>query len=161
MSLDCKFILVHLNFYLAKPYRVDVQADGIYIPPTNARWVNNELEWERPRSDIHMPSLNGANNSPGTNFFDRQSQSIHLILKTGSIYSLTVKATVVLELEVMTELTEDEFYDNGNIAKNIAALLGISPSKIKMMNVVRYVLETTVKDLHIEFESSYVTQLKH
>ena len=58
-------------------------------------------------------------------------------MKTGSIYSLTVKATVVLELEVMTELTEDEFYDNGNIAKNIAALLGISPSKIKMMNVVR------------------------
>ena len=44
----------------------------------------------------------------------------------------------------MTELTEDEFYDNGNIAKNIAALLGISPSKIKMMNVVRYVIETTL-----------------
>ena len=131
-------IAVHLNFYLAKPYRIDVQADGIYIPPTNARWVNNELEWERPRADIHLPSLNGANNAPGTNFFDRQAQSIHLIMKTGSIYSLTVKATVVLELEVMTELTEDEFYDNGNIAKNIAALLGISPSKIKMMNVVRY-----------------------
>ena len=130
-----------MNFFLAKPYRVDVQADGIYIPPTNARWVNNELEWERPRADIHLPSLAGPNNAPGTNFFDRQSQSIHLILKTGSIYSLTVKATVVLELEVMTELTEDEFYDNGNIATNIAALLGISPKKIKMMNVVRETAE--------------------
>ena len=54
------------------------------------------------------------------------------------IFSLTIKATVVLELEVMTELTEDEFYDNGDIAKNIAALLGINPKKIKIMDVVRY-----------------------
>ena len=53
--------------------------------------------------------------------------------------SLTIKSTVILELEVMTELTEDEFYDNGNIAENIAALLGINPKKIKIMDVVRYV----------------------
>ena len=39
----------------------------------------------------------------------------------------------------MTELTEDEFYDNGNIAENIAALLGINPKKIKIMDVVRFV----------------------
>ena len=51
---NCK---VYLNFYLGKPYRVDVQADGIFIPPTNARWVNNELEFERPRLDKHTPSL--------------------------------------------------------------------------------------------------------
>ena len=37
----------------------------------------------------------------------------------------------------MTELTEDQFYDNGNIAINIAALLGISPSRIKIVNVIR------------------------
>ena len=46
----------------------------------------------------------------------------------------------MLELEVTTELTEDEFYDNGNIAKNIAALLGINPKKIKIMDVVRYIV---------------------
>ena len=46
----------------------------------------------------------------------------------------------MLELEVMTELTEDEFYDNGDIAKNIAALLGINPKKIKIMDVVRYIV---------------------
>ena len=37
----------------------------------------------------------------------------------------------------MTELTEDQFYDNGNIAINIAALLGISPTRIKIVNVIR------------------------
>ena len=56
-----------------------------------------------------------------------------------NIKSLTIKSTVILELEVMTELTEDEFYDNGNIAENIAALLGINPKKIKIMDVVRLV----------------------
>lgn len=57
-----------------------------------------------------------------------------------NIKSLTIKSTVILELEVMTELTEDEFYDNGNIAENIAALLGINPKKIKIMDVVRFVI---------------------
>ena len=37
----------------------------------------------------------------------------------------------------MTELTDDEFFDNGNLAGNIAALLGIDPSKIRVMNVIR------------------------
>ena len=82
----------------------------------------------------------GANSAHGSNFFSRQEQSIHLIMQTGHIYSLTIKSTVILELEVMTELTEDEFYDNGNIAENIAALLGINPKKIKIMDVVRLVL---------------------
>ena len=54
-----------------------------------------------------------------------------------NIKSLTIKSTVILELEVMTELTEDEFYDNGNIAKNIAALLGIDPDRIKIVDVIR------------------------
>ena len=45
----------------------------------------------------------------------------------------------------MTELTEDEFYDNGNIAENIAALLGINPKKIKIMDVVRFVIFSSQK----------------
>ena len=36
----------------------------------------------------------------------------------------------------MTELTEDDFYDNGNLAQNLAALLNVDPSKIKVMNVI-------------------------
>ena len=80
---NCK---VYLNFYLGKPYRVDVQADGIFIPPTNARWVNNELEFERPRLEVHTPSLQGDNSAQGSNFFSRQEQSIHLIMQTGHIY---------------------------------------------------------------------------
>ena len=62
-----------------------------------------------------------------------------------NIKSLTIKSTVILELEVMTELTEDEFYDNGNIAENIAALLGINPKKIKIMDVVRFVIFSSQK----------------
>ena len=61
--------------------------------------------------------------------------------------SLTIKSTVILELEVMTELTEDEFYDNGNIAENIAALLGINPKKIKIMDVVRFVFYSNHRPL--------------
>jgi len=70
-------------------------------------------------------------------FYKRVNTSGEYIM---NIKSLTIKSTVILELEVMTELTEDEFYDNGNIAENIAALLGINPKKIKIMDVVRFVI---------------------
>ena len=66
-----------------------------------------------------------------------------------NIKSLTIKSTVILELEVMTELTEDEFYDNGNIAENIAALLGINPKKIKIMDVVRFVIFSSQKPFNL------------
>ena len=133
---ECK---VFLTFYTAKPNRIDLKMDGILRLPTNAKYsgTGNEVEWERPRRDIHLPSLHGDNSDTGDNFFDRQEQAVHMILETGHIYSLEVKSTLILELEFMTELTIDQFYDNGDIAKNIAALLGISPSRIKIVNVIR------------------------
>lgn len=67
----------------------------------------------------------------GANFFDRDAQFFHFIISGGSTVTLKTVQTLVLELGVMTELTDDEFYDNGNLANNLAALLGIDKSKIR------------------------------
>ena len=59
-------------------------------------------------------------------------------LKLLDVNKRTIKhifQTLVLELAVMTELTEDAFYDDGNLANNLAALLGIDPSKELVNNV--------------------------
>jgi len=128
---ECK---IQITFFTAKPNRIDVKQDGIYMVPTNGKHMGDKIEWERPRREIHLPTLD---DQPGTNFFDRQEQAMHMVFETGHIYSLEVKSTLILELDVMTELTEDQFYDNGNIAKNIAALLGISPTRIKIVQVIR------------------------
>ena len=52
-----------------------------------------------------------------------------MIITGGSVFSIKTVQTLVLDLGVATELTEDDFYDNGNLANNVAALLGIDPSK--------------------------------
>jgi hypothetical protein len=62
---------------------------------------------------------------------------IHFILSGGHTFEFETISTLVLDLGVSTEMTEDEFFDGGNLANNLAALLGIDPSKIRVMNVIR------------------------
>ena len=59
-----------------------------------------------------------------------------MIFTGGTIYEVDTIQTIILELGAMTELTKDQFYDNGNLASNLAALLNINPSQIRMMNVI-------------------------
>ena len=51
---ECK---VYVTFYTAKPYRIDVQMNGLFMLPNNARWMGDQIEWERPRRDKHLPTL--------------------------------------------------------------------------------------------------------
>ena len=55
----------------------------------------------------------------------------------GHTYTIKTVQSLVLERSVgTTELAEDDFYDNGNLAENIAALLGVDPSRIRSMNFI-------------------------
>ena len=130
---DCK---VKISFYTKRPNRIDLKMDDILQVATNAQMKNDgNVEWEKPDNSIHIPEI--ESHDAGANFFQREEQLYHMILSGGHVYELNVIQTLVLELSVMTELTEDDFYDNGNLAGNIAALLGIDPSKIRVMNVIR------------------------
>ena len=59
-----------------------------------------------------------------------------MIFTGGAIYEVNTLQTIILEIGAMTELTEDQFYDNGNLASNLAALLNINPSQIRIMNII-------------------------
>lgn len=61
----------------------------------------------------------------------------HMILSGGHEFELETMSTLVLELNMATEMTEDEFYDNGDLATNIASILGIELSRIKLVNVIQ------------------------
>ena len=129
---DCK---IKVSMYTKRPNRIDLKMDGVFQTPTNAEKAGDNLVWTKPDNAFHMPEIHSHNS--GSNFFQREAQMYHMIFSGGHIYELDVIQTLVLELSVMTELTEDQFYDNGNLANNIAALLGIDPSNIRVMNVIR------------------------
>jgi len=110
--------------------------DDSQVLATNAVQNGENIEWSKPDASF-IPTLGGTHGAAGDNYHERDAQLFHFIISGGHTYDINVVSTLVLELGVMTELTEDEFYDNGNLAANIAALLGIDPSKIRVMNVIR------------------------
>jgi len=123
--------------YSKRPNRLDLfTIDGQnseHILAKNAEKNGDKINWLKP-SPQYIPTLS---DTTGANYHERDAQKIHMIFTGGVIYELRTKETLILELGVITELTEDEFYDNGNLAKNLAALLGIKEDQIRMMNVIR------------------------
>ena len=82
-----------------------------------------KLDWQKPSKDF-IPDV--SKDLAGAHYQERQEQVLHVIIQGGKTYKLKVAQTLVLELSVMTELTEDEFYDNGNLARNLAALWALT-----------------------------------
>jgi hypothetical protein len=142
LPLEAKFHLpyapesckIKVAFYTKRPNRVDIEMDGTFVAANNADvGADGAITWQKP-DDSFIPSIDSHNS--GANYQQRSEQLVHLIISGGHTYTIKSVQTLVLELAVTTELTEDDFYDNGNLAGNIAALLGIDPSRIRVMNVV-------------------------
>ena len=128
---SCK---IKIAFYTKRPNRVDIHMDDVFVPANNAiQNPDGSIQWNKPDSS-YVPAIDSHNS--GSNYQERDQQLVHIILSGGHTYTVKTVQTLVLELAVTTELTEDEFYDNGNLANNIAALLGIDPSRIRVMNVI-------------------------
>ncbi|CBY40006.1 unnamed protein product [Oikopleura dioica] len=130
---DCKILV---KFYSKRPNRMNFFMDGELSLATNAVLMGDSISWSKPDPSFFPGLTDSIYSHGGANYHDRNNQLFYMILSGGSNYDLEVVSTLVLELGVMTEVTEDEFYDNGNLAANIAALLGIDPSKIRLMNVI-------------------------
>ena len=133
---ECKIRMV---LYTKRPNRIKVfVGDGKNAEerlPANTVFnaATGKLDWAKPDKGF-IPDIGLS--KAGAHYQERKEQVLHVIVQGGEMLTLKIAQTLVLELSVMTELTEDEFYDNGNLAKNLAALLGIDPSRIRIMNVI-------------------------
>ena len=121
---------------MKRPNRLQLSVvDGAIIEPvlsSDASESNGKISWAKP-NDTFIPTLV---DSSGSNYHERKAQLFHMIFTGGAIYEVNTLQTIILEIGAMTELTEDQFYDNGNLASNLAALLNINPSQIRIMNVI-------------------------
>ena len=128
---DC---LIKMTIYNKRPNRVDTYVNGEFVVANNAELDSNgSLKWTKGSSE-HIPTLK----SPlGSNYHDKNAQVLHLVIGGGN-YSFELKTvqSLIVEFGVMTELSEEEIYDNGNMAQNLATLLGIPQDRIKIINVI-------------------------
>merc|ERR1712176_958341 len=65
-------------------------------------------------------------------------ETLYFNLEQGHEMEIHNAKSILLQIGMeMQDLTTNEFYDNGNLAINIAALLGVDPARIKVVNVIR------------------------
>ena len=118
------------------PQRLDVYVEDMYVVPKNAMRdseTGNLMYFERDPNnpDQYLPTLTDA---AGTNFYDRDLRRLYVTLN-GS--RLTIMTTPVIQVSLTLAVTVDDFFDSAMLVSNLAFLLGIDESRIRVVNVVR------------------------
>ena len=87
-----------------------------------------------------MPSTTGdeytpkLSNATGTNYFDKDSGLLSIIIKGPQVIEVIAQDTVIVSFS-MPALSTDDFYGD-NIIQNLASFLNIPLTKIRVVNVV-------------------------
>ena len=87
-----------------------------------------------------MPSVTGdeytpkLSNATGTNYFDKDSGQLSIIIKGPQVIEVIAQDTVIVSFS-MPALSTDDFYGD-NIIQNLASFLNIPLTKIRVVNVV-------------------------
>ena len=115
----------------------DKTGEETFILPTNAqRDDNGNIQYsDRDPTlsrDQFIPTLSS---SAGANFYDRETRKLYITIKGN--YTYRIKTRPVIMLSLTLQVTVEEFFDEENLVRNLALLLGIPNNKIRIVNVVR------------------------
>lgn len=133
---------VRLALHYGSMYRLDVyrsprdetSSQTTYVLPENAEMNDDgQTEYSSPTTvDEFWPLIGGET---GSNFYDLDTKILYLTLTGNDVIEIIHTPVVRVSFE-MPEMTTDEFYGK-NIVSNLAALLGLDSSKVRVMNVIR------------------------
>merc|ERR1719192_756893 len=121
-----------LKIYFPKPQRIDIFVDEQYVAPNNIDLASPEDFQMLPPDDSYIPSLNSQ--VEGENYFDPTTGFLYILLRGTTPVDYRIQPSVVTKVGATIDM--DNFFE-GDVAGNIAALLGIDPGNIRVTNVVR------------------------
>lgn len=118
----------------------DETGEEVFIRPTNTEIDSNgnlqylDRDPTLPR-DQYIPTLMSET---GANFYDRDTMQLYIVIRGNqTVKSFKIRTRPVIMLSLTLSVTVDEFFDEDNLVQNIALLLGIPNSKIRIVTVVR------------------------
>ena len=121
-----------VGLFYNSPQRLDIYEDSVYIPPTNGYFDNDgNLRYSRGSTDQFIPTID---NSHGTNFYDRSFKKLYFVIEGGKPISIITQPVIQLGID-LPPIEVDDFFET-NLINNLALLLGISQSQIRIVNVV-------------------------
>ena len=123
---------VRVKMWFPKQQRLDIYTEGRYIPPMNKDFSDTEGHTLKPADDKYIPALTDTNCN---NYFDPNTGHLYLIVRGPATCDIKTQPVVVLKMGITVE--EAEFFNPDTIVANIAGLLGIPASNIRVTNIVR------------------------
>ena len=122
---------VLLKIFFPKPQRIDIYAGGRYVSPENIDLTSDTFAM-LPADDSFIPSLESL--VEGANYFDPTTGFLYLLLRGTETVDYKIQPSVVTKIGATIDM--ENFFE-GDVAGNIAALLGIDPANIRVTNIVR------------------------
>ena len=126
---------IRIAFIYTNPQRLDVYYGDTYINPTNVRIENGETVYDSKDPNLPFDQFQPTiNDQPGANFYERSEKRLYFILRGNT--PITIRTAPVVQLSLnLAPVTVDEFFEE-NLVFNLATLLGIDQSRIRIVNVI-------------------------
>jgi len=126
---------IKLGVYYFTSQRIDLYKNDSFNNPSNAIYVNGAMQLQDPSSNIssYMPTYL---NVSGTNLFLKTDQMMHFSLDGSTYIDLKIAPVLFIRFGVPA-ITPEAFFNTATLVGNMALLLGVSPSQIRKVNIVR------------------------
>jgi len=121
---------VRLKIFYQQQQRRDIYVNGLFINPNNIDFAKEDYAL-KPPGDEYIPGFGEGN---GANYYDPNSGYLYILLRGDD--TVDIKTQPVVILKVGTTVDIDNFFEE-NVVENLAGLLGIDPSNIRVANIVR------------------------
>ena len=137
-SDDQQAIVVGMIY--TNPQRLDVyiyqDGENVYVAPKNAYYVGSDLLYRSldptgPDDQFH-PTLSDPH---GANFYDRTTKQLYITIRGSKTHKVLISPVIMLSMTVT--ISPEDFFNEDKLTTNLAALLDIPKSKIRVVNVVR------------------------
>ena len=126
---------VVMAIWYAQPWRLDVYVDDVYQLPQNGYYNSaGQLVYRNPSyPGEYIPTI--ATDSTGSNYFDRDTQNLHVLLKGSPPVTITTNPLIFVAIQVPFQSVDDFF--GAKIVENLAAFFNIPKDKIRVAEAVR------------------------
>ena len=118
------------------PQRLDLHVrengNDRYIVPNNAYMEEGNLRYQEGDVSQFIPSLLGSH---GSNFYDRETKQLHITIHGKK--AIKIVTTPVIMVSLSLSVSVNDFFDEGALIGNLAFLLGIPDSRIRLVSVTR------------------------
>merc|ERR1719350_974003 len=118
------------KMWFPKQQRLDIYVNGMFMNPNNLDFESESYNLLPPGGE-YIPALTEPQ---GSNYFDPNTGHLYLIVKGPSTIEVKTQPIVVLKLGMTVPI--ENFFES-NVVGNLAGLLGIDPSNIRVTNIVR------------------------